>query len=76
MSDHDSVLLEDINHKFDAIMEGQAAMTHLPAAVAKLHEDMNEVKTDIKAIKAVLKDHSKLHNQHSWDIAELRRAIT
>ena len=66
MSDYDiAIILEDVNHKFDVIVEGQQAMAHIPAAVAKLQEDMTEVRGDIRAIKAVAKDHSDLLSDHT-----------
>jgi hypothetical protein len=58
MSDKDGTLLEDIDHKLSAVLEGQAAIAHLPGAVAKLQDDMTEVNADIKTIKAVVTDQS------------------
>ena len=52
-------LLEDINHKFDAIMEGQQAMASVPDDIAQLKNDMFDVKNDMRAITAVAKDHDK-----------------
>ena len=57
MSDHDGILLEDMNHKLDAILEGQAAMGGVPGDITQLKDDMFEVKGDIKAIKAIVINH-------------------
>lgn len=62
MSDYDiAIILEDVNDKFTAILEGQQAMAHLPGAVAKLQDDMTEVKADVKVIKLAVKDQTKDH---------------
>jgi hypothetical protein len=57
MSDNDSVLLEDIDYKLAAILEGQTAMAHVPNDLAELKDDIREVKSDIKVIKSVLTGH-------------------
>ena len=59
MSDHDDILLEDINHKLDAILEVQQAMWSVPGDIATLKSDMIVVKGDIKVIKAVVTNHDK-----------------
>ncbi len=55
-SHYEGALLEDINGKLDAILEGQAAMAEIPPRVARLEIDVSSVKTDIKAIKFAVKD--------------------
>lgn len=70
---YQAVLLEDINHKFDAIMEGQAAMASVPGDIAQLKSDMIEVKTDIKTMKAVLTGHSSQLNDHETRITTLEQ---
>jgi hypothetical protein len=57
MSDHDGILLENIWHELKAIREGQQAMASVPGDIAQLKDDMFEVKTDIRAIKAVVTNH-------------------
>jgi hypothetical protein len=74
MSDNDAVLLEDIDHKLSAVLEGQDAMAHLPGAVTKLQEDMTEVKADIKTVIAVVTDHSRQLTNHEVRITGLERA--
>ena len=63
MSDNDGVLLEDIDHKLQAILEGQGAMASVPGDIARLKTDMVEVKLDIKTIKAAIKDQSSQYNR-------------
>lgn len=50
------VLLEDMNGKLDAILEGQEAMGHIPGDIAQLKEDMFDVKNEIKGMKAAMQD--------------------
>jgi hypothetical protein len=59
MSDHDGILLEDINHKLEAILEGQQAMGTVPGDIAQLKDDMIVVRGDIKVIKAVVTNHER-----------------
>lgn len=75
MSDLDNILLEDINHKFDAILEGQAAMAHVPGDVAQLKADMFEVKADVKTIKAVITSHSSQLDDHEDRITKLEQPV-
>lgn len=67
-------LLEDINHKFDALMEGQQAMASVPGDIAQLKSDMFDVKNDIAAIKAVAKDHEKMIKNHDKRLIRLESA--
>jgi hypothetical protein len=59
MSDHYGIFMEDINHKLDAILEGQEAMGYVPRDIDQLKTDMSEVRIDIKAIKAVMTNHDQ-----------------
>ena len=74
MSDLDNILLEDVNHKFDAILEGQAALASLPADVAQLKADMIEVKADVRTIKAVVISHSSQLENHEQRITRLEQS--
>lgn len=58
---HCGALLEDINHKFDAIMEGQQAMAHLPKKVDQIDDRLQRVESDVTVIKLAVKDQSKDH---------------
>lgn len=53
--DYTNLILEDINGKFDLVLEAVAPIKYLQIDVAKLKEDMIEVKADLKTIKFALK---------------------
>jgi uncharacterized protein (UPF0335 family) len=59
MSDNDGVLLEDIDHKLQAVLEGQAAMADVPGQISEIDSRLRNVELDVKVIKAVIKDQSK-----------------
>jgi hypothetical protein len=78
MSDNDAVLLEDIDHKLDLILEAHAALAPLPQKVNKLDERLTIVEADVKVIKKVVTDesritrhHTKLLNDHETRISDL-----
>jgi hypothetical protein len=57
-NDHyEGALLEDMNHKFDVILEYLTPLASVPSDVAQLKDDMTVVKADIKTIKAVVTNH-------------------
>ncbi len=64
---HCGALLEDINHKFDAIMEGQQAMAHLPQKVDQIDDRLQRVESDVTVIKRAVtyqgKDHGALEKR-------------
>ncbi len=72
MSDND-VFLEDINHKFDAIMESQAAMSPVPRKLDAIDERLGRVESDVKIIKAVVTDHSAQLNNHDKRLVNLEQ---
>jgi hypothetical protein len=74
MSDHDMVLLEDINHKFDAIMEGQALLAPMARKLDNVEERLIRVESDVKIIKKVLTGHSRQLRKHDKQIAALKQA--
>lgn len=53
-NDHD-ILLEDINHKLDAILEGQGAAASVPGDISTMKSDIKDIKEDIKTVKAAIK---------------------
>jgi hypothetical protein len=59
MSDNDGVLLEDIDHKLQAVLEGQASMADVPGQISEIDSRLRNVELDVKVIKAVIKDQSK-----------------
>ena len=75
MADNYGVLLEDVDDKFKAILEGQSAMASVPGNIRTLMDDMVEVKADIKAIKLVESTHSSELHKHDKQIKLLQRII-
>lgn len=56
-SHYEGALQEEIRDQNKAIIEGLAGFSGVPAKVDKIAEDIEEIKIDIKAIKAVVKNH-------------------
>lgn len=50
------MLLEDMNHKFDLLLELLSPMKQIQQDVGSLKEDMSQVKQDVKIIKAAVTD--------------------
>ncbi|HXH26747.1 MAG TPA: hypothetical protein VNG90_02545 [Candidatus Acidoferrum sp.] len=69
------VLLEDMNGKFDAIMEMLIPMREELNEVKKLTAEIPELKTDIKIIKAVLTDSGKQLQDHERRITRLETRL-
>ncbi len=65
------VLLEDVNSKFDLIIE---LVTPLPVAIAQLQDDMRIVKSDVAVIKRVVGDHSITLKNHEHRLQKLEAA--
>jgi uncharacterized coiled-coil protein SlyX len=59
MNARDAILLEDMNHKLDAILEGQQSMARVPEQIEKIDTRLRDVEIDVKAIKAVVTNHDK-----------------
>ena len=62
------VLFEEMNGKFDPIMEYVKDIPDIKNRVMKLEEDMETVKSDLFVIKHIIK-------QHSQDINELKARL-
>lgn len=69
--DYSGVLLEDIRDQLQKFAE---AMSGVPKDVARLKEDMLEVKDNIKAIKAAVTDQSRQLGNHETRISSLETA--
>jgi septal ring factor EnvC (AmiA/AmiB activator) len=76
MSDYDGILLEDIDHKLDAILEGQQAMGSVPRQIDEIDTRLRGVESDVKTIKLVLKDHSGQIAEVKSDVKAIRTAVT
>lgn len=62
-ADHyNGALLEDMNHKFDIILDYLAPLASLSGDVAQLKDDMVDVKADTEAIKLAVKHQADEHN--------------
>jgi len=58
MGGYDAVLLEDMNHKFDVILEYLAPLSPLPAKVDTIDERLKNIETDVQIIRAAVTDRS------------------
>ena len=70
---YQGVLLEDINHKFDVIVEYLAPLAKLPRKVDQIDERLQRVESDVKVIKRVVTDQGKDHKQLEGRVATLER---
>lgn len=70
------VLVEDMNHKFDVIMEYLKPLQTLPQQVKDLTERVDVMAGDIHIMKAVLTDQSRTLNNHENRIVHLENSIT
>ena len=73
MSDHTDVLLEDINGKFDIILEAVGGLQEEMKGLAK-QPDLEEVKTDVTTIKLAVTGHSEQLTNHENRIGQLEVA--
>lgn len=74
-SDKDNleVILEDMNGKFDLLLESNAQIRQQLKHMAT-KEELAEVKADIKVIKAAVTDHSSQLSDHEGRITQLEAA--
>ena len=54
--DETKILSEDLNSKLDAILEGIAPLSSVPMKLGKIDERLEHIETDIRAVKASIKD--------------------
>lgn len=71
--DYTDVLLEEMNGKFDRLIEVMAQMREEMKHFAR-QEDLEEVKADVKIIKAAVTDLSSQVNRHEIEIGQLKTA--
>lgn len=55
-SHYEGALLEDINSKFEAILEGQAALIPVPGQLTRLEDRLTSVEDELQAIKMAVRD--------------------
>ncbi len=70
-SNHTDIVLEDMNSKFDAVIELVTQMREDMKQLAK-QEDLEEVKADVKIIKAAITDLSHQVEKHEQQLTSLR----
>ena len=69
---HQGVISEDIQHQVQRLAE---AMAEVPATVQKLSADVDELKTDMKVVKAAVTDQSGVLHDHESRITQLESAV-
>jgi hypothetical protein len=67
------IVLEDMNGKMDVVLEAVGQMRDDMKMLAK-QEDLEEVKADIKTVKAVITNHSIQLDDHEKRITRLETA--
>ena len=71
--DYTNVLLEEMNSKFDILIEVVGGMKDEMKTLAK-QSDLDEVKADVKVIKAAVTDVSDQVARHEVRISDLETA--
>lgn len=71
MSDNDAVLLEDIDHKLDALIEGQTVLAPMARKLDDVDKRLTNLETDVKVIKKVVTDESKVTRGHGKKLNDL-----
>lgn len=66
-----NVLLEDINSKFDLLIE---IILPMSKTVKQLQQDITQVTSDVTVIKKVVRDHSGTLHNHKYRITRLESA--
>lgn len=70
-SHYEGVLLVEINERLKGIQEGQDALVDVPTRLTNIEDHIFEIKTDIKAIKAVITNQSGQIDNHAQRITSL-----
>ena len=76
MSDKDGyfgILLEEVRDDVKRLAEAVGSLMGLPKAVQRLENDVTELKTDVKVIKAVITGHSSQLANHEKRITKLEQ---
>lgn len=55
--DHFEIVLEDINSKFDVLIENQDVVIKTAAKVDGIEQDVREIKLDLTILKYAIKTH-------------------
>lgn len=70
-TDQFGTLLEDVNHKFDILVEGQAALGPLISKVDRIDERLERVEARVETIQQVVTSQSYSLNSHEKRITAL-----
>jgi hypothetical protein len=73
--DHFEFLLEDVNDKFDLILEMVTALLPLRGQVQAIDDRLAGVESDVKIIKRVVKEHSRELRDHDLAIHRLSQSM-
>lgn len=68
MTNEDRVLLEDMNGKLDAILEGQEAMGHMPGQLRDMDSRLERIESEVTGMKAAMRDEFRDSNKKCTDI--------
>lgn len=69
------ILLEDIKSQNQAILEAVGAMQIHVAKIPKMEANLQEVKSDVKAVKAAITDNSRVQHTLERRVAKLETAV-
>jgi chromosome segregation ATPase len=77
------ILIEDMNSKFDAIMEYVRDIPDIKTRLGNVENDVAVLKDDVSVIKTVVKDHSatltkhgRILDEHTRQLKEIKTVIT
>lgn len=70
-SNYTDILLEDMNSKFDTILEIVTPLVSLPQEVRELREKVEDMDNTLRAGVAAIKDHSTQLRDHDYRITTL-----
>ena len=76
MSGHTGILLEDINHKLDALLEGQIPLAPMARKIDNIDERLIRVENDMQVVKKVLREHSRELKHISGRVDNHHKRIT
>lgn len=72
--DHVAILLEDIDSKIEAVLEAMPSSAEISQRFGALDERLEQIESNVKAIKAAVTDQSAELRDHQHRISDLERA--
>ena len=73
--DYTDILLEDMNGKFDLLLELMTPLKQMQSDIKVTKEDVAELKTDVRIIKAAVTDSSHQVRDHNKRITKLEAKL-